>query len=132
MATAVQARPAVVRPATVTAAVLLTVFGQLASIPFIFAPGADEIPAFAIVIGAVAGVLSLVGAWGMWNLRRWGMILTFVLTALNTLTAIPGLFEPPSGWILGELIALIPVGFAILVLIALPSSRRAFREADPS
>jgi hypothetical protein len=127
MATVASARTTLVRPTTVTAAVVLTVFVQLASVPFFFAPGADDIPAFAIVIGTVAGVLSLVGAWGMWNLHRWGMILTFVLTALNTLTAVPGLFEPPSGWILGELIALIPLGVVILVLIALPSSRRAFQ-----
>jgi hypothetical protein len=127
MATVASVRSSLVRPTTVTAAVLLTVFVQLASVPFFFAPGADEIPAFAIVLGIVGGVLSLVGAWGMWNLRRWGMVLTFVLTALNTLTAVPGLFEPPSGWILGELIALLPVGVAILVLIALPSSRRAFQ-----
>lgn len=97
-----------------------------------FAPGADEIPAFAIVIGIVAGVLSLIGAWGMWNLRRWGMILTFVLTAINTLTAIPGLFNPPSNWLLAGLIVSIPIGFVILALIALPASRQAFREADPS
>jgi hypothetical protein len=69
---------------------------------------------------------------GVWNLRRWRMILTFVLTALNTLTGIPGPFEPPSNWILGEMIALLPVGVSILVLIALPSSSQAFRKAVPA
>ncbi|MEZ4570667.1 MAG: hypothetical protein R2849_10145 [Thermomicrobiales bacterium] len=42
-------------------------------------------------------MVSLAGAWGLWNLRRWGAILTFVVTLLNTLTAVPGLIEQPSG-----------------------------------
>jgi hypothetical protein len=115
------------RPTTVTAAVLLTVVGNLASIPFFFSPGADEIPTAGIVLSVVALVLTLVGAWGMWNLRRWGAILTFVLMLLNTLASLPGLIEPPSGWILAEIIALTPVSIAILILIAHPASRRAYR-----
>jgi hypothetical protein len=115
------------RPSTVTAAVLLAVGIQVASIPFFFVPGADEIPGFAIVIGIVAGLLTLVGCWGMWNLHRWGAILTLVVTFLNTITAVPGLFEAPSGWIFAELVVLIPLGIANMVLIVMPSSWRAFR-----
>ena len=115
------------RPTTVTLAVLLIVFTQLASIPFFFAPGADEIPAAVGVLFAVAGVLTLVGAWGMWRLRRWGAILAFVLTLLNVLASIPGYFDPPSGWILFELWTLGPLTVLALILILLPGSRQAYR-----
>ncbi len=87
------------RPMVITAAVWLAVGIQVISVPFFFAPGANEVPGFAIVIGIVMGLLTLVGAWGMWNLKRWGAILTLVVTFLNTLTAVPGLFAAPSGWI---------------------------------
>src|SRR5687768_1059574 len=89
------------RPGTVTVAVALTVGATLASLPVFFLPGADEVPGAVVVFSIIAGVVTLVGAWGMWNLRRWGAILTFVLTALNTLSSLPGLLEPPSGWIVG-------------------------------
>lgn len=129
MAANVSASPGVERrrPSTVTAAVLLAVVIEVGSIPFIFAPGAGDVPAFAIAIGIVAGLLTLLGAWGMWNLRRWGAILALVLTALNTLTAIPGFFDPPSGWILAELIIFVPLSVVDMILIALPASWRAYR-----
>ncbi|HET7035207.1 MAG TPA: hypothetical protein VFI42_05935 [Thermomicrobiaceae bacterium] len=115
------------RPATVTAAVVLTVFGIVASLPFNLAPGADDIPAAVIAIGLVFSALTLVGAWGLWRLRRWGAITVAVLTLLNVISAIPGFIEPPSGWILAELIALTPLALASVVLIALPATRRALR-----
>ncbi len=107
-------------------AALLAVGIQIGSIPFSFTPGAD-IPGFAIVIGMVVLVLTVLAAWGMWNLRRWGAILMFVVTLLNTLTAIPGFFMPPNNWILAELVVGVPLSVVVLVLIALPSARRAYR-----
>ncbi|MGA7672349.1 MAG: hypothetical protein WBW04_18145 [Nitrolancea sp.] len=115
------------RPTAVTAAVVLAVFCQVATIPFMFTPGADDIPGFAIVIGIVAGLLTLVGSWGLWRLQRWGAILTLVLTGLNVLASIPGYFDPPNGWILAELIMFGPLSVIYMVLIALPSSWRAYR-----
>jgi hypothetical protein len=115
------------RPVTVTAAALLTVFVNLASIPFLFAPGADDIPGAVIALGLAAMVVTFIGVWAMWHGRRWGAILTFVLTLLSLLSSIPGFFEPPSGWILAELIGLTPFAIAALVLIAHPTSRRAYR-----
>jgi hypothetical protein len=114
------------RPATVTAAVILGVGIQLASIPFFFVPGADEIPPLAIVVGIVMGLLTIVACYGMWNLRRWGAIMTLVVTLLGILSSVPGLFEAPSGWIMAELVVLIPLSVIDMVLIVLPSSWRAF------
>ena len=115
------------RPATVTAAVALTAFSTIGSLPLLFAPGADEIPGAVVVFGLVAGIASLAGAWGMWNLRRWGAILVFILTLLNTLSALPGLIDPPSGWLLAAILIGVPIGVATLVLVAHPASRRAYR-----
>ena len=105
------------RPTAVTVAALLAVFIQLASIPFYFVPGADEMPGVVIVIGTVFGLLTLLGAWGMWRLLRWGAILTFVVTLLNVVSSIPGYFDPPSGWISLELWTLGPLSLAVLVLL---------------
>jgi len=115
------------RPTVVTAAVLLGVGIQVASIPFFFAPGASDVPGFAIVIGVVAIVLTLVGCWGMWNLHRWGGILALVVTFINTITALPGIFAAPSGWIQAECIVLLPLGVVDMVLMALPATWRAYR-----
>lgn len=113
------------RPTSLSAAVWLTVIGELASLPFLFAPGAGDIPLAGIVVGLVGTLGALVGAWGLWHLRRWGLILTFVLVLLGALASLPGFVDPPSGWILAELIVAVPLSVAILVLIALPSTRRA-------
>ncbi len=115
------------RPTVLTAAVLLGVAIQVASVPFYFAPGAGDVPGFAIVIGIVASVLTLVGCWGMWNLHKWGGILALVVTFLNTITAVPGMFAAPTGWIQAECIALIPLSVINMVLMALPATWRAYR-----
>ncbi len=115
------------RPTSVTVAVMLTVLGALTTIPFFFLPGNEDIPEAALAFGAGAALLSLVGAWGLWNLRKWGAIVTFVVTLLNTISALPALGDPPSGWIVAGVLLMTPVGIAVLVLIALPSSRRAYR-----
>lgn len=115
------------RPSAVTAAVVLTAITALATFPMMALPGSDEIPTEAIVIGIVASVAMLVGAWGLWQLRRWGAVLTFILTFLNVLASIPAFFEAPSDWIVAAAAIGIPVSLVVLVLIALPTSRRAYR-----
>ncbi len=79
------------------------------------------------MLGLVVALVSVVAAYSMWNLHRWGAILLFVVTLLDTLTALPGLFSPPNNWILAELIVGVPLSVVVLVLIALPSSRRAYQ-----
>jgi hypothetical protein len=115
------------RPWTVIAAVVITVAMQIASISLFFVPGSEEAPAAAVVISIVGGLLLLVGAWGLWNLRRWGARLVFVLTLLSALASIPALFAAPSGWILASAIVGVPLSLAVLVLIAHPASRRVYR-----
>ena len=118
---------AIDRPGAIGAAVILSVISALATVPFFFLPGYDEVPVGVVVFSVVGAALTLLGAWGLWNLRRWAAILVFVLTLLGTLSALPGLGDPPSGWILAALLVMIPLGIAIMVLIVLPSSRRVYR-----
>lgn len=126
MSTALSSPSTDMRPAAVTWAVVFTVIGALSTIPFFFLPGNEDIPWGAQLFSVGGAALSLAGAWGLWNRRRWGAILTFVLTLLNTISAIPALIERPSGWIVAGVLILMPLGIATLVLIALPASRRAY------
>ena len=127
MSTAIAPAAPASRPTAIKIVVLLTVLGALSTIPFFFLPGNEDIPWGAQLFSVAGAILSLIGAWGLWNLRRWGAILTFVVTLLNTITAIPALMDRPSGWIVAGVRFLTPVGIAVLILIALPSSRRVYR-----
>lgn len=53
-------------------------------------------PPFALVIvGSIVGLVALLGAYGTWNGRRWGVALVVVCTVLMLFTSILGsLFAP--------------------------------------
>jgi uncharacterized membrane protein (DUF2068 family) len=83
-------------------------------------------PASAVYILMGLGVLGLVGAVGLWMLKRWALWLTIVVSVLNILAAAPGLvFAPePAARVLATIGV---VGFALVILLAvLPNSRRAY------
>jgi uncharacterized membrane protein (DUF2068 family) len=115
------------RSTAVSIAVAIAVIMALSTPLMFILPGADDIPAGAIAIGVAASVITLVSAWGLWNLRRWGAIVTFVVTLLNLVAALPGLLDPPSAWLAASIVISIPLSLAVLILIALPSSRRSYR-----
>jgi hypothetical protein len=115
------------RPSPVAWAVWITVALAVGGLLLPLVPAAD-VPGFAIVIGGIGSVLMLVGVWGLWNLCRWGAVLTIVLTLLNVIASVPPIFEAPSNWIRVAAIVGIPLQLAVLALIALPESRRAYRK----
>jgi len=115
------------RPTAIGVAVAITVFTALATFPSFLLPGADEVPTPVIVISVIGCLVQIYGAWGLWQLRRWGAILTFVLTFLNVLLTVPAITEAPSGWLVAFAVISIPISIVALVLIALPSSRRVYR-----
>jgi uncharacterized membrane protein (DUF2068 family) len=89
-------------------------------------PGAQEAPAFVIYAGIVLGIVSLIAAVGLWMLKTWGFWLTVIATALNILLGVPGIFAAP-GVALEVAIAAQVIGFVlVLVLVVIPTSRRAF------
>lgn len=117
------------RPPAVTAAIVLLVVVALGVlIPFGDDGGDGEtIPAAILVSGYVLAALKVVAAVGLWKCRRWAAILGFVAVLLDALTAIPGVFFAPTP----TLRVIVGIGLflslAILVLLILPVSRRAYR-----
>ena len=113
------------RPQTVNvAAILLTLFSVL-NVLFPFFP-VEGIPEAAVYIGVVAGAVGLVGATGLWLLRKWGIWITIIVCVLNVLDAAPGIAFAPNAAL--QVAATITVfGFVlVLVLVVIPTSRRAF------
>jgi hypothetical protein len=111
-------------PAVTVGAVLLAVFSVL-NVLFPLFP-IEGIPAAAIYIGVVEGIAGLVGAAGLWLLRKWGFWLTIVVSVLDILDAVPGILFAPNAAL--QFAATVTVlGFVlVIVLIALPTSRHAF------
>ncbi len=126
---ALSAPSARIRPVAVTVAVALSVLmiiGNLASPAFPSGSGDESIPQAAIAIGVLLGVVGIPAAVGLWLLRRWGMIATIVVAALNLLFSLPGIAGAPTTWLkvlsgVGVLVSL-----AVLVLVLLPDARRAY------
>jgi hypothetical protein len=109
------------RPLTVILAIvlliLLSVFGLILTF------SAPLIIALYGFIVLTAG--SLIAALGLWNLRRWGWLLTSVLSVLNMLVAVSGLWLASGigGKVVSLVLALLFI--LVLVLVALPATRKA-------
>jgi|SRR5215218_3166713 len=119
------------RPSTVTiAAALLGVLSLLNVVSPLFP--SEGIPAFVIFLGVVLGVAGLIAAGGLWMLRKWSIWLTIIVCVINILSGAPGIAFAPTAW-LQVLSAVTVVGFAlVIVLVVLPSSRRAFTPSTVS
>jgi hypothetical protein len=81
------------RPLPVTIAAVLLALLSLANLLPLFPEG---VPAFVIYLGIVLGVAGLIGAAGLWMLKRWSVWLTIIVSVLNILLAAPGLLYPPN------------------------------------
>jgi archaellum biogenesis protein FlaJ (TadC family) len=113
------------RPLPVTVAIVLLALLSLANLLSPVMPS-EGVPAFVTYLGVVLGVLGLIGAGGLWMLKRWALWLTIVVSVLNILSAAPGLAFAPTPT-LRALATVGVVGFALVILLAvLPNSRRAY------
>jgi len=93
-------------------------------------PGAEEPPAFILYSGYVVGIAGVVVTIGLWMLKPWSLWATIVVCVLNFLFGLPGLLFAP-GAALKAVIALTEiVAVLIIVLVMLPSSRRALAAAE--
>jgi hypothetical protein len=83
------------RPLPVTVAtILLALFSVLTLLSPLFPT--EGIPADVDYLAVVVGVVGLVGAAGLWMLRKWGLWLTIGISVLNILSAAPGRSEAPN------------------------------------
>ncbi|GAC1299388.1 MAG: hypothetical protein NVSMB27_39420 [Ktedonobacteraceae bacterium] len=111
------------RPLVLT---LATVFLVLISLGSLATPLLAGPPVVVKVLSVVMGLLGLLAAYGLWNRKRWGMIIAIVVSALNALSGVPGLFvqpNPPATLAAGGGIA---ISILIIVLTVLPSARAAY------
>ena len=105
------------RPTAVTVAAVLF---ALLSLGNLLAPVISEgIPTPAVYLLLAVGVLGLLGAAGLWVLKRWALWLVIVVSALNILMNASEITSLAS--------AIYVVGFALaFLLVLLPVSRRAY------
>jgi hypothetical protein len=80
-------------------------------------------PRAVVLLPLVAGVGGLVGAWGLWMLKRWALWLVIVVCVLNILMSAVALASPFTA-IFGAIYLVVCT--LIIVLVVLPSSRRAY------
>lgn len=114
--------------AVVSALILLVILG-VGHLFVSFAPGADKIPSVVVYGDVVLGILSLIAAFGLWNLKRWGVVLTFLVAALNIVSAGPGVVVAPNTGLrvvtaVYVLVSLLIIG---LLAISLGSKMSAYR-----
>jgi uncharacterized membrane protein (DUF2068 family) len=119
------------RPLPVTvAAVLLAIFSVLIDLSFpLWAdaiPREGGLPAVVVYLSVAVGVAGLVGAAGLWMLRRWGIWLAIVVSVLNILDGASGVAGAPSAALRVASTAVVLVFVLIIVLMVMPISRRAY------
>lgn len=71
-------------------------------------------------------VLAVVAAIGLFKIKRWGAIMAIVIATLLILLSIPGMLRIFTPVILIENLVRILLAVAVIVLLLLPASRRAY------
>ena len=112
------------RPVPVTVADVLLALLSVLNLMSPFLP--TDYPTIVLFLGGALGVVGLLAAAGLWQMRRWGLLLTIIVSVLNILLAAPGIFAEPHAT--GKLLAgVTTVGFALVIVLVMRSnSRRAF------
>jgi len=121
------------RPLLVTVAAILLVFLSLFNFPWpyeLLFPGVEEPPVFVIYTGYALGIVGLVDAVGLWMLKPWSYLATNMVCVLNLFSGAPGVVFGPTDGVRVLNAVLEVVALLIIVLLILPSSRRALEAAD--
>ena len=117
------------RPQPVTIAVVSLALLSLLNLisPLVTSPLLQtDYPTIVLFLAIALGVLGLLAAGGLWMLRRWGLLLTIIVSVLNILLAAPWIAVESQAT--GKLLAgVTAAGFAlILFLVMQHNSWRAF------
>ncbi len=75
-------------------------------------------------------VLAGVAAFGIFKGKRWGVVLAIILAVLIALLTIPSMIRIFSAMVLIENLVRILLAVAVVVLLLLPASRKAFAPVD--
>ncbi len=118
------------RPLPVTVAAIIQALFSLLSLPGPLVPGSEGVAEVVLYGGIVLGVGGLVASAGLWMLKSWGLWLTIVVNVLGGLSAAPGVVAAPKAALQAGAIAFVVVSALVIVLVVLPSSRRALATAD--
>ena len=121
------------RPQAVTVAAILLVLLSLFNFPWLWLllfPGADPPPAFVFYTGFALGIVGLVVAVGLWMMKAWSYLATNMVCVLNLFSGAPGVVFGPTDGVRVLNAVLEVVALLIIVLLILPSSRRAIEAAD--
>jgi hypothetical protein len=120
------------RPLPVTVAAIIQALISLLSLPGPLTPGSEGVPAVVLYSGIVLGVAGLVASAGLWMLKKWGLWLTIVVNVLGGLSAAPGVAAAPNAALQAAAVVFALISVLVIVLVVLPSSRRALATADQS
>lgn len=74
-------------------------------------------------------LLGILSAFGLWKQKKWAAILAIILASVVLLSSIPGLLRINSWIILGETVINILLSLAVIILLLLPASRKAYSPA---
>lgn len=67
-------------------------------------PPADAPPFAQTVLEFALAIVGIVGAYGVWRMQKWGVVLTIVVAALGILDSLPAVvFAPPPMRVMGGL-----------------------------
>ena len=105
------------RPLPVTLSIVLL---ALLSLGNLLAPLISEgMPTAAVVLLLAVGALGIVGAVGLWMLKRWALWLVIVVSVLNILMNAPAMVSAAP-------VIYVVVSALVIVLAILPASRHAY------
>lgn len=111
------------RPTTVTAAVALLIITAVISLVAV-PSGLGDVGLIILAPALVFSVLRFVSAYWLWQGQRWAAILGFIVTLLDALLALPGVFGAPNNVLRVMATTGVVIGIPTLVLLGIVMFRR--------
>ena len=110
------------RPFAVITAAVICAISSVVALSTLVGPAPRPI-AYAL---AMAAVLGLGGAYGVWRLKRWAVVLAVIFLTLNAFLSAPGIPFAPSLVLQLFATTIFLSDLAAIFLLLIPSSRRVY------